>query len=132
MLVYLLDIVPVAASRPRVTRFATFYSKSYTKYRNEIKELVEAVRFVKMEGPIEMEIIFNMPIPKSTSKKKALLLDGEPHLKKPDIDNLIKGVMDAINGVAYHDDSQVYNLRSTKVYSSKPNIVVKMNGVPCH
>ena len=47
------------------------------------------------------------------------MLDGkELPLKKPDIDNIVKVVADALNGVAYHDDTQIVMVVAKKVYSS--------------
>lgn len=47
------------------------------------------------------------------------MLDGkELPLKKPDIDNIVKVVADALNGVAYHDDTQIIMVVAKKVYSS--------------
>ena len=43
---------------------------------------------------------------------------------KPDIDNVIKAVLDGLNGVAYADDSQVVALSASKCYSDDPRVVV--------
>lgn len=58
------------------------------------------------------------PIPKSWTKAKRLqALKNEIHPKKPDLDNILKAVMDALNGLAYTDDSQVFSATITKSYS---------------
>lgn len=44
--------------------------------------------------------------------------------KKPDIDNVVKAVLDALNGVAYRDDTQVIELHVRKSYSEKPRVEV--------
>lgn len=59
-----------------------------------------------IDGPVGLFIHFRMPRPKAeTFKTKPN--PAHPHIKKPDLDNLTKGIKDAMNGVAYHDDSQV-------------------------
>lgn len=60
------------------------------------------------------------PPPKSVSKKKQKqMLEGEIlPLKKPDMDNIVKVVVDALNGVAYHDDTQVILVSAKKAYSA--------------
>ena len=70
-------------------------------------------------------------IPKSWSKKKqALASDGEiKPTKKCDIDNIVKSVLDALNGVAYKDDKQVVCIYSTKKYSCMPRIEIDVKEI---
>ncbi len=78
--------------------------------------------------PVVMHIDAQYSIPKSTSKKKSLqMLKGVIRpTKKPDIDNLCKIIMDSLNKVAYHDDSQIVEVKVTKHYSALPKVVVQM------
>lgn len=65
-------------------------------------------------------IVFRMPIPKS---RKGKVQEGEAHIVKPDIDNLIKGLFDAVNGLVWVDDNRVAKIGSVeKVYSENPGI----------
>jgi Holliday junction resolvase RusA-like endonuclease len=48
--------------------------------------------------------------------------------RKPDIDNVLKIVLDALNGVAYKDDSRVVSVSGRKIYSMTPKIVIEMKG----
>lgn len=75
-----------------------------------------------IEDPLKVEITFYMTIPKSTSKKKKKqMLNYEiAHTKKPDIDNLLKFILDALNTVAFRDDSQIWSVIAEKVYSEDP------------
>ena len=79
-----------------------------------------------MEGPVEAEAEFFMPIPTSWSKKKqAQAQHGEIlPITKPDVDNVMKAIMDACEGVVYHRDSQVVRKVVSKVYSDHPRSVV--------
>ena len=43
---------------------------------------------------------------------------------KPDLDNVVKAVLDALNGVVYRDDAQVVNLVATKRYATEPRVEV--------
>lgn len=65
-------------------------------------------------------------VTKSTSKvKRTAMLNGELlPTKKPDIDNIAKAVLDALNGVAYRDDTQVVKLYVRKQYSEKPRVEI--------
>ena len=84
-----------------------------------------------LECPLELVIKFFMKIPKSTSKKKHELMisDKIKHVKRPDIDNLLKLYLDCSNGVIYRDDSQVYKISASKEYSKNPRVemIVRWN-----
>lgn len=59
---------------------------------------------------VHAEISFERVIPKSWPKKKALAMRGMPITGRPDLDNLVKAILDALNEVAYEDDAQVSDL----------------------
>ena len=130
--------VPQGKARAR-----TFYHKQANRvvsmtpektmlYENLIKQCFldscEETYFDK--EPLIMSIIAYFPIPKSTSKKDRLLIaDGKLHpTKKPDADNIAKVICDALNGVAYGDDTQIISLTVTKQYTiAEPNVTVYLN-----
>lgn len=68
------------------------------------------------------------PIPKGTSKRKmAQMLDNHIRpAKKPDWDNIGKIVCDALNNVAFRDDSQIVDGTVVKCYSEQPRIEVEI------
>lgn len=72
-----------------------------------------------MGGPLQLSIVLVFEIPKSWPKwKKAAAIFGEvAHTGKPDIDNCMKAVKDAFNGVVWIDDSQVIKADIEKYYS---------------
>lgn len=69
--------------------------------------------------PLMVCITACYPIPKSYSNKKREVAakDLIKPTVKPDCDNIIKVVLDALNGVAYHDDSQVVAVVMKKKYA---------------
>lgn len=67
---------------------------------------------------------FYCPIPTSFSKRKRERLRGQFCLKKPDIDNYIKLVCDALNGIAWEDDNVIANLVAVKIYDDNPRTEV--------
>lgn len=92
-------------------------------YENFIKEqfLQSADGFyLEVDIPVTLRIVARFLPPKSESKKvKQQMLDGMIlPLKKPDMDNIVKVVADALNGVAYHDDTQVVLVAAKKAYSA--------------
>ena len=46
--------------------------------------------------------------------------------KKPDADNIVKIICDALNGVAYKDDTQVVELDFKKVYGEFEKVIVEI------
>lgn len=79
-------------------------------------------------NPVKAEIeVFYTP-PKDTPKWmiEAINSGNYVHVFKPDCDNLSKGILDALNKLAYHDDSQVFDLRVIKKYSDKKMAVVTL------
>ena len=81
------------------------------------------------EGPVQVEINAFFGVPKSTSKKKsaAMIIGDIKPTKKPDADNIAKAVLDAMNGIVYHDDTQVCRLVVSKYYSDQPRIEVQVS-----
>lgn len=83
----------------------------------------------KKPATVCIEAMFG--IPKSFSKaKRADALSGRIYpTKKPDADNIAKIVLDALNGVAYTDDTQVINLLVQKRYGKVPEVKVEITEV---
>ena len=115
---------PVAKGRPRFRVFKG-HVMSYTpaKTHKAEKEVLDAFKYcwpsfkTPFKGPISLKVTFFMQVPTSLSKKKQSALCLSPHVKKPDLDNLIKTVCDALNGYVWEDDSQIYMIQAIKTYS---------------
>jgi len=121
-------VVPVAKERPRYTKSGISYTPTKTKnYERQIKKIYQTnPKSIKFEEkvPLEVNLEFGMPIPKSTSKKKRLsMIAGEiNHTKTPDIDNLIKAVFDGLSKSAWADDSQIVRVSAKKKYAKEPYV----------
>lgn len=118
---------PVAKGRPRVSRWGTYTPEKTVNYENLVKlSYMQQVNKDPLDGALEAEMTFYFPIPKSyTKKKKELIKSGKlKFLKKPDIDNCIKAILDALNGVAFCDDNQVFKVTARKEYSDNPRAEV--------
>lgn len=117
---------PVPKGRPRV-----FRGHAVTPRRTQqAEEQIQAMyRFQNLgaepfTGPVEVHCIFCMPIAKTRSKrKKELAAQGWLRCTvRPDLDNLVKLVLDALNGIAYADDAQIVRIHAFKKYSEEyPN-----------
>ena len=89
------------------------------------EEFLEACRHylpsLPLEGPLSIKLHFYLPRPKShlrSRNKQPYLREDAPtfHTSSPDVDNLGKFVLDALNGHAYNDDRQIYKMTATKQY----------------
>ena len=68
----------------------------------------------------QVEVVFHVPMPKSWSKKRKELMVGLGHRSKPDLDNYVKGLLDA----CFDDDSCCWDLRASKLWGVKGRIVI--------
>ena len=116
---------PVGKGRPKFARrgnFVTTYTPEKTaSYENLVKvKAQEAMSGRPMiEGPVAVQIALHVTPPASWSQKKqlsALAREIRP-TTKPDMDNVIKGIFDAMNEIVWRDDKQVCELRVVKLYS---------------
>lgn len=123
-----LNSAPVGKERPRIRKNGFVYTPRKTQeYEKAIKWafISKYGDFKPIESPIEISIKGYYPITKSWSKKKkeeALRQNFIPG--KPDVDNMAKIVLDALNGVVYKDDVLVKNLNVQKEFSLNPRIEV--------
>lgn len=119
--------------RPRFSNYGGFV-KTYTPADTASYENLIKVQFRitcgkwYSEMPLKMKITAIHGIPKSTSKKdRARMLSGElKPTKKPDFDNICKIICDALNGIAYKDDTQVVELKMQKVYGELEKVIVEI------
>lgn len=121
---FTIDITPMAAPRPRFSKFGVYNNQAYTDYKAVIKAAAIKAGITPAVGVISVNVRFYMPMAKSLSKRKRALLNTKHHTKKPDIDNLQKGLFDALNGVAFVDDAQIASVTALKYHSERPCIEV--------
>lgn len=119
------NINPVPASRPRVSRWSTYYPKKYTKFKKDMEALTSELETTPSEKLVSVELKFGIMIPKSWSKKKKEELNNTYCSNNSDIDNYIKAILDSLNGIVYIDDKQVVELFAKKIYSEEGYILYK-------
>jgi len=54
------------------------------------------------------------------------MVAGELPAKRPDLDNIVKLYMDAMNGLVFEDDSQIVSLYADKRYSTEEGVIVEI------
>lgn len=128
----------VGKGRPRFTNrngYVTAYTPKKTMdYEKKVREAYlneyQPLRWVDKE-PLEMIVNAYFEIPKSASKKarENMLLNEYP-TKKPDFDNILKTIADALSGMTYGDDCQIVKATVNKIWSesAKAEITIRKVG----
>ena len=123
MISFVLNTIPTAQARARhsVVNGHSMTFKSDAQRANEATLdalLAPHAPAAPLNGGIVLEFVAVFPPPKSASKKvRTAMLRGEPHTKKPDLDNLAKQIKDAMTRLQFwHDDRQVMRIVCEKRY----------------
>ncbi len=126
--------VPKGQARPRFARMGNFVRTYDTKDAHSNKQNIAAYAMAAgvkpFQGPVEIIISAVLPRPQRLCRKKDNPAEC-PATCKPDCDNVAKAVCDALIGVAYADDAQVWTCRVTKTYHAiggVPRMVVTVAG----
>lgn len=122
---------PVAQSRPRFARrgsFVTTYDAAPAKdYKSWVKSCaVEAMQahgltIIKRDVPLSLRVVIGLARPKSRPKR---------HTKpttKPDCDNVLKGLQDAMESIVYEADQQIVAVSVRKQYSDVPGVIITIH-----
>ena len=146
---FLIPFEPKPQSRPRDTirgRHATVYEDSkMMKWRKQVTDYIkENYDGRYFDGAICVKVTFYMRAPQSVSKKpserakdKAKQLYSKYiserlwHVKKADVDNLVKSLFDSISKseIVWSDDNIVCDLRARKLYSPNPRIEIEIEEI---
>ena len=114
------------------------FTRSYdpsSKDKSYFEKLLLQGNIKKLKGAISLTLTFYMPRPKHhyrTGKFKNKLKDTSPilHTNKPDIDNLIKFVLDCGNGILWKDDSTICQIEAHKIYCKYPRTEIEYWEIP--
>jgi Holliday junction resolvase RusA-like endonuclease len=123
---------PRGKGRPKFARrgkFTTVYTDDKTaSYENLAKLAAERALAGRGPTPDAVDVFVHAvyAIPKSASKaaRTAMLSGAIRPTKKPDLDNVVKAVLDGVNGVVFDDDAQVVGGGQTKFYGETPRVEV--------
>lgn len=128
---------PVGKGRPKFARrgnFVTTYTPEKTaSYENLVRVKAEEAMqgHAVIDGPVSVEIALYVTPPASWSQKKQrAALAGEIFpTTKPDVDNVLKGIMDACNEIVFADDKQAVDVRVIKRYAGLARAVVSVQAM---
>lgn len=123
---------PVGKGRPRFVR-ATGHT--YTPERTKNYEDLIRLRYPGGMFPGDAHIrlcvdaYFGIPRSKPKKERKKMLTGEIRPAKKPDADNIVKSIMDGLNGTAYADDAQVVEVTCRKFYSENPRVEIYLSDI---
>lgn len=127
---------PQGKARPRVVRAKNGASLTYTPDKTVAYEELVRLRFESTaqgfrfpdDAQLAIQITAYYPVPKSKSKRICadMIAGAIRPTKKPDCDNIVKIICDALNELAYKDDSQIVTTQIAKYYAEAPRTFVKI------
>lgn len=109
---YRFYVDPVPKGRPRMSRGGHAFTPLKTREAERIVQLMAQKQHGNLPlvgGPMQIDLEFVMDRPKKPKNKNY-------HVTRPDLDNLVKLVLDALNGVLWNDDAQIFSLSAKKRY----------------
>lgn len=122
----------IGKGRPRLNSYTgQVYTPTRTKdYESLVEQyfLLKYPRYKTMEGRAKVSITAYFEVPKSVSKtmKEQMLDNIISPTKKPDIDNVVKIVLDSMNKFAFKDDTQITKIEVEKLYGAEEKLYVKI------
>ena len=112
---------PIPLRRPRINNKRLYDTQ--TKVKESYGILFKMKQKEPLTGPLTLVCCFIFQYPQAQRKKMKL---NHPHSSRPDGDNLLKFIMDAANGILYHDDSQVAHIIVLKCYGPIAKTMIEL------
>jgi len=119
MLLQLTGLEPIPCPRPRLSRFGVYYPATYRVWKRKADKVIRDVLaripdHRPIDRPVSVTLLFVVRKPRRTR----LLIP------KPDIDNYMKAIFDACNGLLWKDDTLVAHVQASKQWADlvKPGI----------
>ncbi len=116
MKVYKITPIP----KPRMNQKSSKFSKAAKKYW-AFKDKVRGLNITVPESG--GRILFVLPMAKSWSKKKRFKMDSQPHKQRPDVDNMLKALLDSV----FDEDAHIWDIHVTKIWGKEGRIVIGEN-----
>ena len=123
-----LNVEPIACPRPKISKWGAYYPAKYTKWKKQTSQMLRAYPHLSGDA-FEVSLCFVLKRPKSQYRKK------DPsgrimHTKRPDLDNLIKAILDCIvEADLLGDDCNIVSLNASKWIAAKeedPTITIQI------
>lgn len=127
--VIVIPMPPQPKQRPHFANGHAYTPRKTREYEEAVQLIARTMIKQPLTGAVRLKATFYMPIPKSWSKAKRREAEKGmlSHTSKPDTDNLLKAIMDSLNGgIGYNDDKQVVEIIAEKVYSDNPRTEIEL------
>ena len=127
---------PQAKARARHTRMGNVYTTAQTvEYEKHVRTCFQLAKMSHAYQIardcailIAIEAVFPIPVSWTKTRKQEALQGKIAHTSKPDWDNVGKIITDALNQIAWHDDSQIVSASVIKTYGAEPKVIVRIYG----
>ena len=137
MIIFTIPGTPVGKGRPRFARrgnlVTTFTPEKTASYENLVKVKAEEAMVGRelISGAVAVTILLFITPPASWSNKKMLQALNHEIMPttKPDVDNIIKGIFDAMNEIVWNDDKQVVDVTIRKRYANTARATVEVRPI---
>ena len=119
---------PKGKGRPRFARGRVFTPATTLQYERLVSAAARQVISEPITGNVQVDIIAVYQVPKSWAKAlQASARRGDIMPTRPDIDNVIKIILDGMNETAYLDDQQVHMISAEKRYGDLARVEIRLN-----
>lgn len=127
--IYTIKGNPTPLQRPRFSKGNTYDPQASEKEEHMWELKYQHLKHFKkaFTDPLSLEVFFYMSFPHSMSPKKRDELALTPHFKRPDIDNLLKWVLDVGNGVIWEDDALIHHVVTLKAYDHEARTEIRVH-----
>lgn len=131
----LIPLAPQGKARARVVRTKRGRTIAFTpaktaRYEEQILRFAAASWGARprVQGPVFVDVSAAMPVPRSwkLARREAACDGFISHTSRPDLDNIIKGALDAISGLVFTNDTQVVSIKADKFYAAEPSLRISV------
>jgi Holliday junction resolvase RusA-like endonuclease len=119
---FVVEASPIGKGRPRFGRGHVYTPQKTRDYENQIGWTARSAMAGRppISGPVRVVVLFELARTKTTLGRAVLPVG------RPDLDNLTKSVLDALNKIIFEDDCQVVELMASKTFGKKPKVSISV------
>ena len=119
---------PIVLKRTRISGKHCYDSQKHEKLLVylEVKKQWQALKLPMYMEPVHLDVIFIFPLPESYSTARKQMLKNSPTGITSDIDNLLKLLLDSIQGLCFSNDNLVASINAKKCYGNETKTVFSL------